>query len=186
MGTSGVRSCSTCWCPAGGVDGDLDVEFVGKPLQLAHPQPHARAVAAAAVSGDDQPRGLGGAGLAHLVPPAPDGLHRKRRRVRVHADSARVGAQVVNAIGHRAAKLLDQDVMHPHLFRCSLRAPLAAWVAERADQLLLGVHRDHRLARGQGVGHVLADVAELRVPVRDACRSLGGCCPPGSCGSPAD
>ena len=36
------------------------------------PQPHARAVAAAAVGGDQQPRGAGIALAAHALPPAAD------------------------------------------------------------------------------------------------------------------
>ncbi len=56
--------------------------------------------------------------------------------------------------------------MHPHLLGRALRAPLPSCVAERADQLFLfGVHRNHRLALGQGSRHALADVAELRVAV---------------------
>jgi hypothetical protein len=56
--------------------------------------------------------------------------------------------------------------MYPHLLRRALRAPRAAWVAERADQLLLfGVDRDHRLPCRQGFGDALGDMGELRVPV---------------------
>ena len=40
-------------------DGDRHPEFVGQHLQFALPQPHARAVAAAAIGGDQQPRGGG-------------------------------------------------------------------------------------------------------------------------------
>ena len=53
-------------------DSDFDADLVGEVLQLALPQPQARAVAATPVSGDEQSFGLGIANAADLLPPATD------------------------------------------------------------------------------------------------------------------
>ena len=52
-------------------DGDGHAEFVGQSLQFAFPQPHASAVAAAAIGGDYQARARGTRPVPCL-PPAPD------------------------------------------------------------------------------------------------------------------
>src|SRR6266436_1469658 len=78
----------------------------------------------------------------------------------------RIGGEVVDPVRHRAAELLDQEVMDPDFFRVALGAIFASVVAEIADQFLfLGVDRDHRLPFGQRRGHLGVDVAELRIPV---------------------
>ena len=57
--------------------------------------------------------------------------------------------------------------MHAHPLGVSLGPPGAALIRIGADQLLLlGIHADHRLARGQVRGDLPADVTELPVPVR--------------------
>ena len=85
-----------------------------------------------------------------------------------------IRGKIVDAIGHRPAEFLDQEVMDPDLFRIALRAILAAIVAEIPDQFLfLGVDRDHRLLFGQSRGHLGVDVAELRIPVGVAVALLG-------------
>ena len=54
--------------------------------------------------------------------------------------------------GHGTAEFLDQEVMHPDRLGFALRTPCAAGILEVADKLfLLGIDRDHRLARGQCV-----------------------------------
>src|SRR6202047_3831302 len=86
----------------------------------------------------------------------------------VNADPhpTRIGCQVVDPVRHRAAELLDQEVMDADFFRVALGAIFAPVVAEIADQFLfLGVDRDHRLLFGQRRGHLGVDVAELRIPV---------------------
>ena len=85
-----------------------------------------------------------------------------------------IGGQIIDAIGHRAAKFLDQEVVHPNLFRTPLRPIFAAMVVEIADKFLLfGVDRDHRLLFGQSSGHLGVDMGELRIPVRVAVTLLG-------------
>jgi hypothetical protein len=64
--------------------------------------------------------------------------------------------------------------MDPDFFGMTLRAILAAIVAEIPDQfLLLGVNRDHRLLFGQSGGHLSVDMGELRIPVGMAVALLG-------------
>jgi hypothetical protein len=41
-----------------------------------------------------------------------------------------IRGQIIDAIGHRSAEFLDQEVVHPDLFRIPLRAILAAIIAE--------------------------------------------------------
>src|SRR6185437_1047837 len=51
--------------------------------------------------------------------------------------------------------------------RLALRSPVPAGVPELADELLLlGVHADHRVAAVLMGPDLLADIAELRIPVR--------------------
>src|SRR4051812_49476458 len=56
--------------------------------------------------------------------------------------------------------------MHPDLLRIALRAPGPARILEIADEFfLLRIHRDHRLARGQGRPDALVETGELRVAI---------------------
>ncbi len=56
--------------------------------------------------------------------------------------------------------------MHPHLLGLTLRAPLPARVIEIADKLLLlGINRDHRLARNQGGTHAFVEMMKLRIAI---------------------
>jgi hypothetical protein len=74
--------------------------LVGEALQFALPQPDPRAVASATIGGDDQPLGLGVAGLAKPVPPAPDALDREGGRIGLDPDTdpALVGSEVGKTI----------------------------------------------------------------------------------------
>src|SRR5438105_2479869 len=152
-------------------DHDVEAEFVGQFLQLAFPQPHPRAVAAASVSGNQQSGGVGIARPTDGAPPLADAIDGERGRVMVNPDThpTRIGGEVVDPVRHRAAELLDQKVMDADFFRVALRAIFAAILTEIPDQFLfLGVDRDHRLLFGQRRGHLGVDVAELRIPVRVA------------------
>src|SRR5437588_42954 len=63
-------------------DHDVDAELVGQLLQFAFPQPHPRAVAAAAIGGDQQPGGVGVTRPPEVEPPLADAVHREGGRVR--------------------------------------------------------------------------------------------------------
>src|SRR5689334_24040492 len=157
-------------------DHDVEAEFVGQLLQFAFPQPDPRAVAASAIGGDQQPDRVGVTRPPKVEPPLADAVHREGGCVMVDADTHPPGirSQIIDAIGHRSAEFLDEEVVHPDLFRTPLRPILAAIVAEIADQfLLLGVDRDHWLLFGQSSGHLGVDMGELRIPVEVAVTLLG-------------
>jgi hypothetical protein len=79
---------------------------------------------------------------------------------------ARVGGEVVDAVGDRAPRLLDQEIVDAHLLEVVLGPPLAARVLEVADQLLLlRIDGDHRAPFGQRLPRRLVDDGELGVPV---------------------
>jgi hypothetical protein len=85
------------------------------------------------------------------------------------ADLASIGSQIVDAIGHRPARLLDEEIMHPHLFGITLRPPFPASILEVSDKLLLlRVNRDNRLLFGQRAADARVDVSKLRIPIRMA------------------
>jgi hypothetical protein len=103
-----------------------------------------------------------------LCPPSADGVDGEAGGVVIDADAdpAGVAGDVVDPVGHRAAKLGDLEVMHAHRFRLTLRPQFAAGILEVADQFfLLGVDRDCRLAGGKRRLHRGVDVLELRVAV---------------------
>src|ERR1700736_1098268 len=154
---------------------DVEAELVGQLLEFAFPQPHPRAVAAPAPSlrwgrlgGDQQSGRLGIARPTDGAPPLADAIDGERGRVMVNADThpTGIGGEVVDPVRHRAAELLDQEVMDPDFFRVALGAIFASVVAKIADQFLfLGIDGDYRLLFGQRRGHLGVDVAELRIPV---------------------
>src|SRR5271157_1470897 len=149
-------------------DHDVEAELIGQLLQFAFPQPYPRAVAAAAIGGDQQSAGVRVTRPTDGLPPLADTVHREGGRVVVNAYThpSRIRGQVIDPVRHRAAELLDQEVMDPDFFWVALGAIFAPVVAEIADQFLfLGVDGDHRLLFGQRGGHLRVDVAELRIPV---------------------
>src|SRR6202023_3842800 len=127
-----------------------------------------RAVAAAAIGGDQQSAGVGVTRPTDGLPPLSDAVHREGGRIVVDADThpTTIGGEVVDPVRHRTAKLLDQEVMDPDIFRVALAAIFTAVVAEIPDQFLfLGVDGDHRLLFSQSGGYLAVDIAELRIPV---------------------
>src|SRR6266404_9211414 len=105
-------------------------------------------VAAAAIGGDQQSSGVGVARPPDGLPPLADAVHREGGRIMVNADTDPSGirGQVIDPVRHRAAELLDQEVMDPDLFRVALGPIFAPVVTEIPDQFLfLGVDGDHRL-----------------------------------------
>src|SRR6266496_3343333 len=147
---------------------DLQAEFLREPGQLHLPQPQPAAVGTASIGGDQQPGGVRVDGLADLLPPAADRLHRERPGIGVGADvhPAGVGRHVIDPVGDGPAQLAP-EVMHLHPFGLTARPPLLPAVLIVADQLLfLGVHADHRLPGGLELPHLLVDEPELPIPVR--------------------
>ena len=86
--------------------------------------------------------------------------------VHPHTDPAQVSTEIVHAIGDGLALGGIQEVMNLHLLRVPLGAPRSPAILEPPHQfLLLGVHRDRRLAALQLGRDRLVDVLELRIPI---------------------
>jgi len=137
-------------------------------LQFDLPQSHARTVAAAAISGDQQAAGIGIALAPHQLPPASDGVDRESRGVVVdaHAHPAGVAGDIVDPIGNRPTQFGDDKIVHANVLGRTLRPPFASGVLEVADEfLLLGVDRDRRLPRRERFFHPIVDVVELGVAI---------------------
>src|SRR5215813_12577214 len=90
-------------------DDDVEAELVGQLLQFAFPQPDPRAVAAAAVGGDEQPGRVGVTRPPEVEPLLADAVYCEGGRVMVDADTHPPGirGQIIDAIGHRSAEFLD-------------------------------------------------------------------------------
>src|SRR6266849_10315241 len=150
-------------------DRDGQACFIRKGLQLQLPQAQPPAIAPHTVGGNQNLGGRRIESLAFLVPPSPDGRHRKRSRVVIGPDIDKPGVapDVVDAIGIGTrhvgrGKIVPANL--PWLFRWK---PLLAGVIVVADEFfLLGVHRDHRAALRQASFHRGIDVPKLRVAVR--------------------
>ena len=130
------------------MDFDVDAEFVRQALEFEFPQTHARAVAAAAVSRNDEPGRLGIAPASDFLPPAADCLNREGGSIVVHPDTdpAIVGREIIDCVGNSPTQFLDHKVMNPNFFGIPLWSPFTTIVLEIANQLLLpGVHRDDGL-----------------------------------------
>src|SRR6516162_3830840 len=149
-------------------DRDVETELVCQLLQFAFPQADPRAVAAAAVGGDQQSSGVGVARPPDLAPPLADAVDREGGGVVVDADAhpPSIRGQIIDPIGHRATEFFDQKVVDPNLLRIALGAIFAAVVAKVPDQFLfLGVDRDHRLLFAQSRRHLRVDMGELGIAV---------------------
>ncbi len=113
---------------------------------------------------------------AFVTPPTTDRGHGKTGRIVIgsHVHKTRVPGQIVNAVrispGHRRIG----KIVVLHLFSRPLATPLPPFVFKVSNQLLLlGVHRNDRLALPQRQLHLPVDVPELGVPVRMVVPFLG-------------
>ena len=93
--------------------GDRHAEIVGKLLPFEFPEADARAVAAAAVGGDQQALGVGVAFASHRTPPTADGVDGEGGRVMVDADADPTGVagDVVDAVRRRASEFGNDEVV---------------------------------------------------------------------------
>ena len=152
-------------------DRDAQSGLVGQPLHLPLPQAAARAVGAASIRGDEQVGLARIQTLAILVPPAPDTLDSKLRRVMVnaHIHKALILDQIIHAIRDGFPSGQRQVVVDVDRPLFSFRLPLPPIVFEVADQfLLLAIHRDNRITRGFKLLALLLDVPKLGITVRVA------------------
>ena len=123
--------------------------FVGEGLQFALPQANASAVAATAIGGDQEAGRAGIAAFPQGAPPAPDALDGEGCGIVIDTDidPARVGRDVVDAVGRDLAEFGYLEVVHAHRLGIAFGPQLAATILEVADQLLLlRIDRDRRLA----------------------------------------
>ena len=149
-------------------DGDLQPGVPGQVGQGGLPRPGPVPVAPAGVGGDQQPPRLRVAVLPQGVPPAADGLDRERGGVMVsaHIHEPVVRGDVAGPVRGHLPGLLIGEVMVADRHRIPPGPPLLPGLGVLADLLLLlGIHADHRLARGDMRLCLLADVAELSVAV---------------------
>src|SRR5215467_484276 len=95
------------------VDMDYEAALVGELLQFDLPEPHTRAVRAAAVRRDRQLLRLRITLASHAVAPAADRLHGNLGGVArdSDADETGIGGHIVHPIGHDFAELLILEVM---------------------------------------------------------------------------
>src|SRR5207245_2075888 len=152
-------------------DGDRHARAGGQPLQFPLPSPHARAIAAAGVRGDEQRARASIPRAAHLLPPSPDRSHREGRRVVVNADTdpPGVAGKIVDPVGDSLAALRNQEVVDANRHGLAGRSPLASRVLEVADQfLLLRIDGDDGLRGPLEPPDMVIDVPELGIAVRMA------------------
>src|SRR3990172_7676844 len=144
-------------------------QCIRQVLQGNFPQPVAASIAAAAVGRNQQLTCLSMMLHTHLAPPAPNGLCRKARRIVINADThpALVFGQIVHAIGNGLAPIFVNEIVDQDFYRLTLRLPLTTANAEFTDQfLLLGVHRNGRLASFLKVLDGRRDVLKLLIAIR--------------------
>src|SRR5215813_15327829 len=148
---------------------NLQAKFIGQLRQFDLPQPRSAALAPTRVSRHQQFSGFRVGDPAHLVPPAPDRLHGKLRRVMIDPDTDPpfVAGQLINSIRDSFAQLRVFKLMNAHLDRVSRGAPRLAGLLAITDQFFLfRVNRNDRLATFLKRPHVLVHGLELLVPIR--------------------
>jgi hypothetical protein len=132
------------------VDVDHEPGLIGQLLQFELPQPHPRAVGAAAVRRNRQLSCIRIALLSHALAPATNGLLGKLGRVArdSDADEAGVGGHIVDAVGDDLAELFILEFVHVHALRVALGTIIRSAVLEGADQLFLLCRRRRQVVVG--------------------------------------
>ena len=142
-------------------DADGKAELIGQFLQFQLPQPHARAVAAAAIGCNHERFGVGITRFSHVFPPGADGIGGKGRViVNADADPANIVATVIDPVRCRASQPGNDKIMDADLFGSSLPVPFTPGIfatkrlhcAEIANQFLrLCVHRRSPVRQSRGL-----------------------------------
>jgi hypothetical protein len=105
-----------------------------------------------------------------------DPIDREFGCVVVDADihPARIGADVINAIGNGLAEFLVDEIMNLHLVGAALGPVVAAAILVGANQLLfLCVNRDDGVSSGLESPCLRVDAFELAIPIRMIAAILG-------------
>jgi TolB-like protein len=150
------------------VDADHEASVVGQLLQFALPEPHPRAIRAAAVGGDRELARMRIALSSHAFEPAADRLHGELGGVArdPDADEAGIGGHIVHPIGHDLAELLILEVVDVHAQWGAFRTIIGSAILEVANQLLLlGVDGDDGLLLSLRRNDFRVDIFELGVAV---------------------
>ena len=130
-------------------DLDSEASLVGKSLEFETPQPCSWAVAPAAVSGNQKPRGVRESLLPQPLPPQQNRSGRELRRVVTDSDTDKrfVVLQVVHAIRNRFAEFSVREVVRfdfDWIFRASIDTAGILQISE--NFFLFRVDRDRGLA----------------------------------------
>lgn len=102
------------------------------------------------------------------LPPAPNTLHCKRRRVVVltYDNPVAVSSGIVESVGNSLAQLLVREIMHVGLFRLTFGLPLPACIFEFTHVFLfLGVYGQYWQTTVKEALYLVVDVLKLGVSV---------------------
>jgi len=106
------------------MDVDREAGLIGELVQLQLPQPHTRAIGAAAIGGDGHLAHVGIPPASHAIEPGADRCNSEGGRIggNADADPALISTDVIDAIGERLAEGLVFEVMYLDAPRVSLGA----------------------------------------------------------------
>lgn len=149
-------------------DSDGEVHCISQlKLELFFPTARTIAIAATAISKDEEFGRLRIERQTEVLPPPENGIDGEFGRVGrlSECDIALIAPDIVNAIGHDTPLSVAGEVMGVDGY--CLSAPVGARIVETADEFfLLGVHTDARPARLLKSDSLVVDVVELLVSVR--------------------
>src|SRR3989338_10313684 len=104
-----------------------------------------------------------------MFPPTPDGGDGEFSSVVIypHINVPFISAKIKNSVRNRLSQAGIGKVVSIHLDRLAFRQPPLAVILVVSDEFfLLRVYGNDGIARGEIILRVLADVLELRVPIR--------------------
>src|SRR5882724_9768760 len=142
--------------------------LIRKLLQLQFPEPQPPTIAATAVGSDQKllhPR-IDVSALE--APPTANRGYRKGSGVVIspHVHKTAVAPHVIDPIGKSSWHLGPREVVPLDRLGLFGREPLLPFIGVVSNQfLLLGVHRNDRLARRQSSLHLAVDMTKLRIPI---------------------
>ena len=147
---------------------DRHSSFVAQRLQMQFPGARPVAIAAAAVSADEQPRRLSVVAFPVQTLPAPDALGSELGRVMGHSDvdHGSISRDVISAVGNGFAFTQGREVVYRYLIGLSLGPPPPPPVFKGPHEfLLLRSHGNHRVARPPKGLDLPVQVAKLGIAV---------------------
>src|SRR6266545_1787778 len=127
------------------------------------------AIAASAVSADEQPSRLSVVPFPVQTPPPPDALGSELGRVMSHSDvnHRSISCDVISAVGNGLAFAKMREVVHRYLISLSLGQPSPPPVFKGPHEfLLLRIHGDHRVPSPPKSLDLPVQVAKLGIAVR--------------------